>query len=1344
MTARRLTLAVLASLCALAGLLAFAAAPGVAADLHNYLFQFGGVPAEGPHGEPVPLPGPDDHPETMTVDGGEVYLAEGYGFFGMPWRIDKFNAATGAFVAQFPQAPESLKGLDQGIAVGHAGGETKVYVGAAEVREGVEYEVVAVDDASGNLQHVWTGKETLSKDFGCSYCAGRVDVAVDDSSGLLGDWAAGDVYVSDQAHGVVDVFAPEAGEGEKKPIAELTGASPSEPFQAVHQVAVAPDSGDVVVADDVGVYIFKPAAIVGQYELVGKLKPPHGVSLSSGETRINASDGEGDIYVVTSDLKNIENKLVFEFNAAGEYEGQITPETAPNDYWGGERAKPSGVTADPVTHRVYVSTYDENKAAPVFVFSPNIVVPDVVADPASSVTTASATLNGTVDLDGAGAANCRFEWGTDPGGLGKVVPCPAKIEAAGRVPVSVPLSELRPDTTYYYRLQATNSNGASSSETEQFTTPGPCLCGESATSVTATSVTLDATINPNTSPTSYYFQYGRGGQYEAEAPVAPGAGLGSGAGPVEVSQHVQGLAAGTLYSYRVVAVSELGGKPVVFPGSAQTFTTQAVSAGSGLLDGRQWELVSPPQKQGALIWPIQHGLYVTKAASTGDAMTFIAASPTEAQPSGYDVGGQVFATRGSEGWSARDIMPPHEDVANANTEYVFFNEDLSLGVLQPVGGFSKSLSAEASEQTPYLRTDFPPGEPASQCAASCYRPLVTGKPGYANVPPGTVFGTNQFGVCPPQPRCGPLVLGGTPDLRHVVVYSNLGPLVEGAEPVGLYEWSEGKLALASVLPDGKPGGEEHTGVALGRPPLGGLAEHAISSDGSRVVWSNGIPNYENHYHLYLRDMARGRTIQLDAVQGGSGLGETQTSFDGASNDDSRVFFTAVQELTAGAHQEDLYECEIVVEASGKIACKLTDLTATRVGESAGFVGNISGVSEDGSWVYFAASGILAPGAVHGACKTSGGECNLYVWHNGVVRLVAVLSSEDIGDWGSGEKAANVTARVSPDGRWLAFMSQRQLTASVTSDAVTGGPDQEVYLYHAPEDLTGAAGQLTCASCNPSGARPVGIEVAQMIPGIDGLTSGTGTWSNSTRLAASVPGWTYYAQYELNDESNYQSRYLSDGGRLFFNSNDALVSQDVNGVGDVYEYEPPGAGDCTASSASFSARTGGCVGLVSSGTAAEEAGFLDASETGGDVFFFTTAQLSPQDTDTARDVYDAHECRSAAPCFAPVATQPPPCVTGDACKPAPTPQPSIFGSPASATFSGAGNVTEQAAPGGAAKPKTKSKAGPKTSTRARQLARVLKACHRQLRAKRRRACERTARRRYGGKASHRATANRRGG
>ena len=75
---------------------------------------------------------------------------------------------------------------------------------------------------------------------------------------------------------------------------------------------------------------------------------------------------------------------------------------------------------------------------------------------------------------------------------------------------------------------------------------------------------------------------------------------------------------------------------------------------------------------------------------------------------------------------------------------------------------------------------------------------------------------------------------------------------------------------------------------------------------------------------------------------------------------------------------------------------------------------------------------------------------------------------------------------------------------------------------------------------------------------------------------------------------YQSRCSSDSGRLFFDSPDALVPQDTNGLEDVYEFEPVGVGSCTRTSSSFAVTEDGCVGLVPFGVVSGESEFLDAS------------------------------------------------------------------------------------------------------------------------------------------------------
>jgi DNA-binding beta-propeller fold protein YncE len=826
--------------------------------------------------------------------------------------------------------------------------------------------------------------------------------------------------------------------------------------------------------------------------------------------------------------------------------------------------------------------------------------------------------------------------------------------------------------------------------------PGPpTIEGESVIDVTANSARLQGEVNPHGASTQFHFEYGRcetpstctSSPYEQSIPV-PERAAGSDFEIHSVSANPQDLAPGSAYHFRLVAHNELSPAGVLTGGEEQTFTTQ-VGGVFELPDGRAWEMVSPPEKHGAGFLPIG-APEVEQAAASGDAISYLASAPTESQPAGNAANSQIISTRTGGAWGSRDVAPPHEGAIGqpigGGQEYRFFSSDLSQAVVQRLGAFTPSLSAAASEQTPYLRTLSPAclaGGPSG-----CFDPLVSACPEegvecapaiaeHANAAPGSVFG--EEGLCPGGTKgvCGPVFVGATPDLAHIVLNSK-APLLGGSVKGGLYEWSGGPLSLISVLPAGEGGGAVagELGERSGRNARG-----AIAADGSRVVWmtNGGQP------HIYLYEAAKEASIRLDA--GLSGTPEFQL----ASIDATRVLFT---------DGGDLYEYDVAGE-------ELRRLT-----EGAEVIGRLPGASEDASFVYFVANGALVPGAVNGACNGAGAsvgsQCNVYVLHEGKVGLVAVLSGEDNPDWRL--NLADLTTRVSPDGRYLAFMSNRPLSGYDNRDAVSGERDEEVFIY----DASGTGG-TACASCDPTGARPRGAEY-RALP-TKSLVGGTGEIFQSQQwLAATIPGWT---QYTLN-QAVYQSRYLSNSGRLFFNSNEALSPQDVNGTWDVYQYEPPSVGSCSAASASFGERSDGCVALISSGTSPEESGFLDASEDGSDVFFLTAGKLTRQDKDSALDVYDAHVCSSGSPCIPELPAPPPPCSTEASCRPAPSPQPEIFGFPASATFSGVGNIPTPPSP-----VKAKSAA----RIRAEKLAEALKACHAKKKS-RRKSCETQARRRYG--------------
>ena len=167
-----------------------------------------------------------------------------------------------------------------------------------------------------------------------------------------------------------------------------------------------------------------------------------------------------------------------------------------------------------------------------------------------------------------------------------------------------------------------------------------------------------------------------------------------------------------------------------------------------------------------------------------------------------------------------------------------------------------------------------------------------------------------------------------------------------------------------------------------------------------------------------------------------------------------------------------------------------------------------------------------------------------------------------------------------------------------------------------------------------------------------------------------------------------------------------------------------SGPASEAATGYEPATNGCVSLISSGKSPQESEFMDASENGGDVFFLTSAQLVKGDYDTLYDVYDAHVCTSEAPCFPEPSSQLPPCETEASCKASPTPQPGIYGAPASATFSGPGNLTPE--------PPAKPKPPTAAEVRAKHLKAALATCKRKYKHNkhRRQSCEQTAHKRYG--------------
>ena len=1078
---------------------------------------------------------------------------------------------------------------------------------------------------------------------------------------------------------------------------------------------------ELAMAGPHAIYARAHAGGVHEYEVSVSGAELHGTELGSardagGTARAMATGPGGDLLIMDAPYAGSEPvQHILEYNAAGNEVAAFA---------GGEEDGKAGLAWGEAASRLYALNHDsEPERADVRVLSLPSPGPVLFAgsQTAAPVQVSAATLHAKVNPEGA-KTSYHFAYGTEVANE-TATPTASLAASFEDDPVQATLEGLTPDTTYHFHVVAENANGSMEGPDETFTTPAAvAITSESATEVTGTAAIVEAQVNPSGVPASYSFQYWTGAYDAATAQSTPASSLAGGDEGVAVAASLHGLAPSTTYHWRVVGQDERGGVTYTVDGAEAAFTTQAGGQPLTLLDGRSWELVSPPDKRaGALeAWSAEGG--IVQAAASGEAITYISRAATEGEPEGEPSPdwSQILSRHGAEGWSTRDIATRHEEEFGLTTgdlaEYRLFSPDLSVALVEPRG--STPLSASTSERTPYLRRQSLCEMAAT--ASECFLPLLS----QADVAPGVRFGG------PSQEHFGPVRFdAASPDLQHVVLESNV-PLLKGDTGRGLYEWSAGSLKLVSVLPGGAQAGCAQLGYEAG-PNGPGSARGVISEDGTVVFWESCGAG---KHHLYVSDTSKETvvTTQLDAVQAGaSGSGESDPVFQLATGDGEHVFFSDNQGLTKEAAGGSLYECTITVQ-TGQPACALSDLTEpVNAGEEANVQGLIAGASEDGSYVYLVAHGVLSATANGQGETATGGADNLYEMHLEGSRwqpmFIGALSPEDAHDWaqpsGSQIELHLLSARVSPNGRWLAFMSQRPLTGYDNRDLnpeAHGARDQEVFLYDA------ATRRLACASCNPTGARPHGVfDPAATEPGllVDRVLPHS-VWGGHW-LAGSVPNWTQIAL----DTSRYQPRYLANSGRLFFNSPEALVTQDTNGLEDVYEYEPPGAGSCTPGAATYAPASGGCVDLVSSGTSGEESAFLDASESGNDVFFLTAAKLVPQDTDTAFDVYDAHVCGSGWACAAQPPASQPPCESAAECKAVAGASASVFGSPASITHFGEGNL---APPGKAV---SKSRKGRAKGKHHRSACRA-KAKRIRNRKRRRRALMRCARRKAtAGKRKH---------
>jgi NHL repeat len=405
---------------------------------------------------------------------------------------------------------------------------------------------------------------------------------------------------------------------------------------------------------------------------------------------------------------------------------------------------------------------------------------------------------------------------------------------------------------------------------------------------------------------------------------------------------------------------------------------------------------------------------------------------------------------------------------------------------------------------------------------------------------------------------------------------------------------------------------------------------AVSADGSHVVFEefakltpDALNNVVNMY-----EWSEGVVRLLTVLPEGARV--SGASFAGISADGSDVLFT---------FGGDLY-----MRVNGE---RTVWVDQPQGGSGPGGGGSFRGVTANGSQVFFTAD--ASAGLTSDTVAGSG--TNLYRYD---VETGQLSDLTPVGD------AKASLDGISEDGSYVYFSAETALTGSQSNQFGETAQDGKANLYLDRD------GTLTFIAHE-------GVGIAQLSPngeffvfdgqgGIDLYSAASNHISCASCNPSGQPGG---ASLGSGEPPGLFPHSVSNNGQVFFETTEALLPSDTNGQMDVYEYENGG------------------LHLISTGTSSTESVLLDSSESGNDVFFLTRQKLLPQDTnEEALSIYDARVDGGF-----PETAIPPACTTADSCRSAPTPQPAIFGEPASQTFSGIGNLTSSEAKA-KAKPRSK--------------------------------------------------------
>lgn len=823
-------------------------------------------------------------------------------------------------------------------------------------------------------------------------------------------------------------------------------------------------------------------------------------------------------------------------------------------------------------------------------------------NPVSGITNSGAIISGAIDPNGPGPiahpnpAVTRYAIDFRKAGVSSWTRYVSRVPVGSGntpVPFSVGLSGLEPKTDYEAKVTAVKPYGFAPQiqTTATFTTLAgvPRIEAPFTENITASSIDLRAAINPSGAGTTYHFEYGKSINYgQSTAAVS----IGDGGAAVPVQAHIDGLDP-VVYHFRVVASNSEGTSvspdqtfnfyPEICPNSA----ARQQAGSTRLPDCRAYELVSPARMGTINLLP------------DGPRATYASSPPRFAYlgnlgslpgpwnpPAIIDFPDTYVATRTASGWVSRYIGVQADELNSGDSV---------------IGDQSLDTFLQHSQTTD--KTGRSPAPYVFDAQGNQLGRLPTN---LAEIPGGDVP-LNSGGFVGDQLLSGD---GGHFFYSSINVPLLPGGLVSGAGSVYHNDIENGTVEIVSKSESGADilpvPGSKNEGHFLRLPGSSEDGSHLLmaATNSCNSIAGPGAPCPIDPSALYM---------WVDGI-GSYDVSEGEpVNYEGMTADGSKVFFTTDEQMPDTGDTDNSVDLFMWNESNDSL---------TRVSAAADPVGNTDACNPNAKWIpdcgvefvdgskvtgitpgyngRFTDSAIAADnGTVYfyspeQLVGTQGfpGHRNLYRYQNGVLSFVASLTAEN----------PATRFQVSPDGRFAAFITRSRLTGydntGIGSSCVAvdgfGKPTSpqcpEMYLHDAQ------TGDLVCASCVPTGGSP------------------------SHEVVGSMNG-----------------SFLTDDGRAFFATKEALVTRDTDGFRDVYEFVQSRPQLITTGTA-FEEQEVGRVG------GSNPTGLVGVSANGVDVFIATLETLVEQDENGS--FYKFYDARTNG--GFPVSAQIQPCAAADEC------------------------------------------------------------------------------------------------